>query len=321
MNSIVACRCLQVQFLSYAEIIGMRVTVRYPDDERVELDNISPSLSAGEFCDLIAELNPLLPKGQFCVSLGMQELIPDYPLAKCGVTNGAVIEVVMRHGEVINRSVCGALYEEYIEDTIPENGEEDVPILTHPFIKFKPNSRGGRIFVSALENVDSGFRTTLDDMSACLGDELAAALHHVKWTSRDFCCRAFLLELSPDVTEVSFKYRRYSSLDNNRGYEGGDAHSWQRYTSSLPVDATVVASNESYSLRIIPKQLLKPNTRYGVLLANNVPTLPPVLNGPMYSFDTPNICEDHMIFFTTSSESQDAPYDAQMVDGEGLTTD
>lgn len=303
---------------------AMRVIIRYPDDERVEMNNIEPTLSAGEFCDLIAESNPLLPKGQFCVAVGMQELIPDNPLAKCGVSDGTVIDVVMRHGEMVHRAAFGALYEDYIEDTIPENGEEDVPIFTQPFIKFKPNGRGGKLFVSALENVDSGFRTTLDDMSACLGDELAAALHHVKWTSKEFSCRAFLLELSSDITDISFKYRRYSSRDNNRGYEGGDAHSWQRYTSSHPVDATVVASNESYSLRVVPKQALKSGTRYGILLANNVPTLPPVLNGPAYSFDTPNICEDHMIFFTTASETQDSDaqsaLDDQSTNGENPTS-
>ena len=80
------------------------------------------------------------------------------------------------------------------------------------------------------------------DMIANLGGNVREARKrgYVSWTDKDYTQRIYLLRLTDEASMSGFSYNDFSTIERvrysttgvvNRGYDGGDSRSWQRYTA------------------------------------------------------------------------------------------
>ena len=100
----------------------------------------------------------------------------------------------------------------------------------------------------------------------------------------------------------------YNIYGVNDGYEGGDIHSWQRYTSQLPVDCRLSSDfihtlhmPEQSIITMQPLLPLKPGCCYAILLCHNAVAMPAdLLQADLPYFGTDGVlANDFLSFFWT----------------------
>ena len=216
-----------------------------------------------------------------------------------------------------DKGISATLYSEFLRFSYPIQNSVDFPIGGEIVLKFGPSSlRRIELFVPSL--VDKSILQTSfgGDMVKNLGGlKEAKKRGYVAWTDEIFIQRAYLLEIpsirkrSETADHLRFERIRYSSSGTlNMGYRDGDMHSWQRYTTQIPVLASLlhteefdpITGNTISILRMRPMGGLKYNTCYAILLSNNVPTVPAVgCVGDFTEFTDAGTTEDYLIEFKT----------------------
>ncbi len=73
-----------------------------------------------------------------------------------------------------------------------------------------------------------------------------------------------------DVLKAQLDAVRYFEKGINGSYYGGQEDSWQRYTTSLPVNISIEVDEDNDNiLHVVPLDTLKPSTRYAVVLLHS----------------------------------------------------
>lgn len=146
-------------------------------------------------------------------------------------------------------------YKEFIRSSYPqlntttESTVDFPPINGKIIIKFGTSSkRQNRVGLCTGALIDHRVLQTTKwgDMVQHFGGNVreAAKRGFVAWTDKEYSQRLYLLRLDGDSSNAGFGFNdcsrvehlRYSSTGVlNRGYEGGDSRSWQRYTRQQPI--------------------------------------------------------------------------------------
>ena len=218
---------------------------------------------------------------------------------------------------MLDKGVSATVYSEFLRSSYPVKNSVDFSIDGEIVLNFGPSSlRGIELFVPALVDKNALQTSFRGDMVRNLGGlKEAKKRGYVAWTDEIFTQRAYLLEIpsirkGSEVTDhLRFERIRYSTAGTlNMGYRDGDMHSWQRYTTKIPVLVSLLHTEEFDPitrdtisiLSMRPMGGLKFNTCYAILLSNNVPTVPVVgCVGDFTEFTDAGTTEDHLIEFKT----------------------
>ena len=248
-----------------------------------------------------------------------KRLLSSYPIDVLGDTIRII--KILNTGFTVDMRVSATEYSEFLKFSYPDQNSVDFPINGEIVLKFGPSAvRNIQIFVPALVDKNALLTSYGGNMVRNLGGlKEAKKRGYVAWTDQTFSQRAFLLELPSDkkANSVTDRFRferiRYTSAGTlNMGYRDGDIHSWQRYTTQIPLLISLVDTEEDDSitgnlisiLRMKPIEELKYNTCYAILLSNNVPTVPLAgCVGDFTGFTDPGTTEDHIIAFKTAVRS------------------
>ena len=194
-------------------------------------------------------------------------------------------------------------YAEFIKTVTPDNGAMNVPLDQIITVEFSVNSRGFRLCVDAFIDAYRIEGVCIQDMVEVLGERGARQRGFRRWTTADYSQRFFLLEVSAEKMSSidSLRYHWGPLIGLNGSYYGGDLHSWQRYTTKLPVKGTLRVSQDSGRLAFNPLQPLLPLTTYAIVFANGVPVASPEMDMSSDEKDGWGMCEDKLFFFQTTS--------------------
>lgn len=189
-------------------------------------------------------------------------------------------------------------YREFVRSISPEDGQTLVPLNTAIAIQFASNHAGYSLSLSCLRDSPhcASMEPKFGDMLALLGGDPAVARERgfAQWTKERYSQRVLLLQIDPSAALKMFPQPRHASrsspkkseqklhekkerpttyLDSkrywvdgvNEGYCGGDVHSWQRYTTTHPVDVSIsetswnLATETAYpAVPIVPDAADKP---------------------------------------------------------------
>jgi hypothetical protein len=163
-------------------------------------------------------------------------------------------------------------YREFVRQISPADGATKVPLDATIHIVFGANLSGYCVSLAYLRDSTTCAFSSPDplfgNMLAQFGNDstLARERGFVQWSKEKYNQRVMLLRLDPatalkffpprrhhhyhgqqheqparrsDASSIFLDSKRYWDKGVNEGYIGGDEHSWQRYTSSPPVDAVV----------------------------------------------------------------------------------
>ena len=225
----------------------------------------------------------------------------------------------------IEKNTMGVFYSEFIKHSYPNQNSVDIPTDSRITIKFgKSSQRDIEIYIPAMLNFNALKCSYDGDMVKNLGGlKDATSRGFQTWTNETFGHRIFLLELP--AGNYGFSFTEYSQLERiryctsgvlNRGYDGGDYHSWQRYTPHLPTVCTLSVTQSTDSaenildcsddvirtIHMTPHFPMKSSTYYAILLCNNVPTVPKECSSNFMHFFSSSTSEDHLIPFKTRSK-------------------
>jgi hypothetical protein len=279
----------------------MKVVLRYPDYSEEGVDYLDSKMTVAAALDKIVDRNRTLMRDRVKLVCGGTQLLPGNTLQEHGLREGSTIEILLRLGAPVI-DPTDVTYDPFIIDTLPRNGDANIPLSIQPLIMFKKNRNGLSLFLPSLENIQNYGVASTGDMRSYLGEELSAGMGFTKWTEAEHSARALLLEVAPAIM-VKIEQVKYSWRSRGQLYAGGDVHSWQRYTRSQPVDAYVHVDEGAQTIRILPTSSLKPGTTYAVLLMNGVPTVQSdEAAEPWFSFTRPGMLEDKLICFKTKEE-------------------
>lgn len=293
----------------------MKLVLRYPDYSEVETDYLDPKMTVAAAMDKIVEKNRSLMRDRVKLVCNRIQLLPGNTLQEHGVREGSIIEILLRLGAPVI-DPADVTYDQFIIDTLPRNGDANIPLSIQPLLMLKKNRKGLSLFFPSLENIHAYGVASTGDMRSYLGEELSASMGFVKWTEAEHAARVLLLEVKMDIL-VNIEQVKYSWRAKDQLYTGGDVHSWQRYTRSQPVDAYVHIDEPAQTVRLLPTGSLKPGTTYAVLLMNGVPTiLPDEAAEPWFSFTRPGMMEDKLIFFKTKEDET-----ASLEEGSAISFD
>lgn len=278
---------------------GMSVIIRLPNDDRYEIE-YSDILTCSEIYGLISKLSPknyVNPIRGKCFYQG-RYLENDETLSACGIGVGAMIEILDDFEPLSHESeLC---YDPFIQSTTPVNHEEGVSVDKQPTIYFKENNYGLAIYLQCLINRDFLRSDIAGDMEKSLGHDEAVRRGFVKWTDTTFNRSIFLLEVTNPNLEKTIESVRYNYFGINQYYDGGDRHSWQRYSEKMPIECFLHIDDIDNKIRLVPELRLTPDTTYCIVLQNGVPT-PPAdeLLSSLFNYTGRGLCEDKVIFFRT----------------------
>jgi hypothetical protein len=273
------------------------------------------------------------------MSLLPTELVRNYPILPFGDD----VDVIIESRSIDSWRCTGNMvaYSDFIDSTYPESNALDIPVDCTIKLNLCP-THGDKLtlFSPALLDYTRLHSSHLGNMVKTLGGiKEAQRRGFVCWTQDIYPQRVYLLELEQQTTD-GFGFNDYNRLERmrysvsgelNRDYNGGDFHSWQRYTKKTPIDCALTMNPSeatdgsktssagiddcdgpiSYlpfslysTISMHPNEKLKYNTYYAILLQNNVPIVP--VAGPdtdfinYFSDSTP---EDKLILFKTVREN------------------
>lgn len=234
-----------------------------------------------------------------------------------GLVSGSNIDIVIRMTE--NTTIPEDVeYSSFVQSVSPPDGVLNAPVTTSIEIVFTPARSGLCIYTPALidfENLPSTEHNA-GDMVSNLGSTTEAYKKGYRnpWTEYQFNNRIILLEITAkdDIhPRIWLERVRYNWQGVNNGYIGGDRYSWQRYTTSLPVDCIIYESREldgGSTITMKPFNDLKRDQYYAICLSNGVPTVPAAtMDAPLFGYIGPGMCEDALYLFKTiTKEEEDA---------------
>lgn len=213
------------------------------------------------------------------------ELDAEACFVDCAISNGDTIELVVKMAEdlLVSREVE---YRHFLRSSSPCDGETGVSVNVVINIVFGPSKRGLVVHIPSLLSFEALLPAVYHygDMEAALGPHMARhkGLGPL-WTRHVFHNRILLLELKSKNSAEDNEFRDhvekvgYSWRGVNDGYFEGDVHSWQRYTTELPIECRVGSTTagmgvDECSVTVQPHFRLKYGTYYAIYLGNNVPT-------------------------------------------------
>ena len=243
------------------------------------------------------------------------EMAEDSLLQQYNLTEQDVVDVIYKmqpinsfHGELApntnktsfinyeNLTFDQYLKEVVVATTLSRNNYVDinqainVDVSTPIKITLQSNISNLSLYVPALvDNEALSLNKSNGDMASNLGLAEAKKRGFVKWTNEIYRQRILLLEvtdavISSDIIETELDKRKYDTNGINKGYIDGDVHSWQRYTSSLPIECSynvedndifaTIHSDAAVTITMKPYGPLKHNQYYIVLFQNNTPIVP-----------------------------------------------
>jgi hypothetical protein len=152
---------------------------------------------------------------------------------------------------------CAVEYSEFIRSCYPQLNTTTGSTIDFPpingkiVIKFGTSHKRQHqvgLFTGALVDHRTLPTTKSGDMVQNLGGNVREAKKRgfVSWTDKEYSQRLYLLRLDGDSGHSpGFAFNDFSRIEHlrystttgvlNRGYEGGDSRSWQRYTTQLPI--------------------------------------------------------------------------------------
>ena len=163
-------------------------------------------------------------------------------------------------------------YRDFVRQISPSDGATKVPVDATIHIVFGANLSGYCVSLAYLRDSSTFAFSSPDplfgNMLAQFGNDstLARERGFVQWSKEKYNQRVMLLRLEPaaalkffpprrphhnqqheparrsDASSMFLDSKRYWDKGINEGYIGGDEHSWQRYSSTPPVDAVVSES-------------------------------------------------------------------------------
>lgn len=199
-------------------------------------------------------------------------------------------------------------YDDFILITNPKHLAVNVPVDAVITVSLKMSSMNQAIYTNALMS-DCPVRSLRSgNMVANLLNDttMAEDRGYRQWTKAEVAHSQVLLLQVADDLDLRLNDLRYDVSGINAGYDGGDMHSWQRYTKSMPIECTVLVSHFNdawpHSIRVQPADPLAYNTQYALLLANNVPVVSATF--PHYSVEFFSECigDDKLIIFKTEKK-------------------
>ena len=122
----------------------------------------------------------------------------------------------------------------------------DFPVANGSIVLKFGNSRKRRsavcLYTPALVDYRALSSAKTGDMISSLGGNIREARKrgYISWTDKDYTQRVYLLRLSDEASKSGFSYNDFTNIERvrysatgvlNRGYDGGDSRSWQRYTT------------------------------------------------------------------------------------------
>ena len=190
----------------------------------------------------------------------------------------------------------------FLASSTPSDREEEVSRNTVIRVRFRKNPNNRMLNLDSFEDVSKG-GTCVQDMVSELGAVQAGSRGFVQWTEEQTERCVHLLELLPDVESrlqaLRYHWRPFGGV--NGSYQGGDRHSWQRYTRRLPVPTALTLDKENQTLTLKPLTPLAPNTLYGILLMHGVGILETGTGDTHALFSAHGLLEDTLITFRTTA--------------------
>ena len=250
-----------------------------------------------------------------------KKLLSSYPVTCLGDTI-TVIKMMML-GTLLDKSAFSTEYSEFLRSSFPEQTSVDVPVDSEIILTFGPcPQRGIRVYTPALIDKNNLQSSYAGDMVHNLGSMKEAKKRgFTAWTEETFSQRVYLLQLPSNQNGFAFtdyfqleRIRYSSSGVLNMGYDEGDHHSWQRYTTQRPLFTSIREIDEDdletgdiiNILKIKCVGNLEYDTYYAILLSNNVPTVPDAgCDGDFTCYLSSPTSEDHLIAFKTMSEKRE----------------
>jgi len=240
------------------------------------------------------------------------EMAEDSLLHQYNLSEQDVVDVICRmqpinalHGELVPNSNKTSFinyenltFTQYLKEVtvVYDNNHVDinqainVDVSTPIKIVLKSNIANLSLYVPALlDNEVLSLDASNGDMANNLGLTEAKKRGFVRWTNETYRQRILLLEvtdavISSDIIEEELNKRKYDTNGLNNGYIDGDMHSWQRYSSSLPVESSyniedndifaTIHSDAAVTITMKPYGPLKHNHYYVLLFQNNAPIVP-----------------------------------------------
>jgi len=239
----------------------------------------------------------------------------NHTIASLGVMSGDRIDIIQKMGTV---NEADLLYKQFLVRSFPESMARDVSRTVTMSIQFVENAVGNLIYLPSYTLPHDA--PVINQMQMDLGEDEAKLRGFTKWTDKVLPSKVHLLELDmsapgPTVRD-KFEGKRFNYKKANKGYLGVDVHSWQRYTTQMPVPCNVVVNTDATiptDMTVTPQQPLKPDTWYALLLQNGVQLTPSnFLDSGISTFVHDSVCEDCLIYFWTSDE------EPEVCEGEGV---
>ena len=240
------------------------------------------------------------------------EMTEDSLLQQYNLTEQDIVDVIYKmqpinalHGELLPNSNKTSFisyenltFHQYLKEVtvisnnnfVDINQAINVDVSTPIKVVLKSNLSNLSLYVPGIvDNEALSLEKSNGDMARNLGLAEAKKRGYVKWTNEEYRQRILLLEvtdavISSDIIETELNSRKYDVNGLNNGYIDGDIHSWQRYTSSLPVECSyniedndifaTIHSDAAVTITMKPYGPLKHNQYYIILFQNNTPIVP-----------------------------------------------
>jgi hypothetical protein len=293
------------------------VTVRTPHNHELPVHISSTKVSIESF-RLAARVNGVHMSTQAMMVYNPEKKVPiadedlKHSLAHMGVLDGDHLDVIQHMG-VDNKA--DLMFKQFFARSEPEeleNGNASFPTDVEFTLHFVHNSVENYIYLPDLlqphpiHHIEEGLENVF-------GEEKAITMGFKKWSADIQSHKVFVLELRKEgvVHNGSYEFShlekvRFNYEGINNLWVGVDVHSWQRYTSEVPIDCYLELGGDSFLLpdqiKIVPREPLKPNTWYAVLVQNGCKIAPKKLgSSDICNFVHDFVCEDLLLPFKTKT--------------------
>ena len=184
---------------------------------------------------------------------------------QAGIEQGDVIDA--KH-HISGGPSAGAYMEDHVVSSTPPSGGT-VPVDTAISVTFRRSWEPAALYPSMREITLGAFLDAAEPSRVASPLRTECYLYTSyggrvpPWTDQVLGPKFHVVALDPAVVaEVGGTLEYHHGRNNNSGYYGGDEHSWQRYTTQMPIAGALAVDEAARTIRFTPAEPLRPAQRY-----------------------------------------------------------